>query len=229
MTPAVKAATRVESFEELVWSKRILNGGAFYEADAGDALLQPWEYGACAVMGADRRFKYDLPDLATAKRAAWHLLLDLRAKAAPVQLATNLPAPNPLTPAELAEATAEGRACREALDRATVGMEGGHVLHPVMTEREIVICSAIRLPDGRIFRGHRHSDCIRTAKEAVEWNRGDAKGVWTASMCGDQGFITSRNRYVGREEGLALQQAAGIASACPSGYRTRQLFSEDLY
>jgi hypothetical protein len=48
-------------------------------------------------------------------------------------------------------------------------------------------------------------------------------------MGDDQGFITSRNRYVGREEALRLQLAAGIKSACPSGYRARDLFSEDLY
>jgi hypothetical protein len=44
----------------------------------------------------------------------------------------------------------------------------------------------------------------------------------------DQGFITSRNRYVDREEGLRLQLAAGIESVAPGGYRG-QLFSEDLY
>jgi len=98
-------------------------------------------------------------------------------------------------------------------------------------EREIVICSAIRLPDGRIFRGHRHGDCIRTASELVDHqhNIGLVPEPWTASMCRDQGFITSRNRYVGREEALQLQLAAGIESVCPSGYRRSQLFSEDLY
>jgi hypothetical protein len=72
----------VQRFEDLAWRKCVLNGGAFYEADAGDALLQPWEHGACIVMNGDRRFKYDLPDLPTAKRAAWDLLCELRRKAA---------------------------------------------------------------------------------------------------------------------------------------------------
>ena len=95
---------------------------------------------------------------------------------------------------------------------------------------EIVICSAIRLPNGKIFRGHRHGDCIRTAVEFVEWNGGVDPGEhhWDASMCRDQGFITSRNRYVDRDEGLKLQLAAGIESVAEGGYR-HQLYSEDLY
>ena len=95
------------------------------------------------------------------------------------------------------------------------------------TGGEVVICSAIRLSDGRIFRGHRHSDCIRTAHDLVEYQE---PGSWDAKhRRHEQGFVTSRNRYVGREEGLRLQKAAGIPSACPSGYRARDLFSEDLY
>lgn len=100
-------------------------------------------------------------------------------------------------------------------------------------DREICICAALRLPDGRIIRGHRHGDCIRTAEALVRWQNDPESGVngpaWHPSMSCDQGFVTSRGRYVGREEGLALQQAAGIPSACRSGYRARELFSEDLY
>lgn len=100
-----------------------------------------------------------------------------------------------------------------------------------MTDPEIVICSAICLPDGRIFRGHRHADCIRTAFESVKWNGGVDPGEhhWRADMSGDQGFITSRNRYVDRKEGMRLQLAAGIESVAPGGYRGKTLFSEDLY
>lgn len=99
--------------------------------------------------------------------------------------------------------------------------------------REIVICAAIRLPNGKVFRGHRHGDCLKTAHAFVTWNGGVDPGehnwdVLDSPGC-DQGFITSRNRYVGREEGLRLQIVAGIPSACPSGYRARELFSEDLY
>jgi hypothetical protein len=88
---------------------------------------------------------------------------------------------------------------------------------------EICICAAVRLPDGRIFRGHRHGDC----RDAIILRIGENN--WHSSMMDDQGFITSRNRYVGRTEGRALQDLAGIPSADKGGYRGSLLFSEDLY
>lgn len=86
---------------------------------------------------------------------------------------------------------------------------------------EIIICAAVRLSDGRIIRGHRHCHCNRLIREELHTN--------DFEQFHDQGFITSRNRYVDRVEGLALQKAAGIPSADPNGYRSRELFSEDLY
>lgn len=87
--------------------------------------------------------------------------------------------------------------------------------------REIVICSAVRSQEGSIImRGFRHSDCIRSLRE---------RGISPGLKPEDQGFITSTNRYVTREEGRKLQDAAGIPSADPEGYRGDTLFSEDLY
>ncbi len=98
---------------------------------------------------------------------------------------------------------------------------------PRTREAEVVICSAIRLSDGRIFRGHRHHDCIRAAHERVEHQD---PGSWEAKYRQhDQGFITSKNRYVDRAEAFRLQQAAGIQSVARDGYRNGKLFSEDLY
>jgi hypothetical protein len=86
---------------------------------------------------------------------------------------------------------------------------------------EIVICSAIKMASGEIYRGHRHGDCIlglnREHKDKVEWSGHT------------QGFITSKNRFVSREEGRKLQDAAGIKSVDKEGYRGDTLFSEDLY
>ena len=92
---------------------------------------------------------------------------------------------------------------------------------------EICICAAVRLADGRIFRGHRHHDCLRTAEAVVEWQEA---GSWEHKHLSGhtQGFVTSKNRYVDRQEGLALQRAAGIESYARDGYRC-ELFSEDLY
>lgn len=83
---------------------------------------------------------------------------------------------------------------------------------------EVCICSAIMSPEGVITRGHRHYDCIRTAGK---------KGLKVSSLAAYQGFMTSRNRFVDRVEGLRLQKAAGIPSF-QGAYRD-QLYSEDLY
>jgi hypothetical protein len=85
---------------------------------------------------------------------------------------------------------------------------------------EIVICAAVLTEEGKVFRGHRHHDAMHAAGAAgyrVKRNGDDG-----------QGFITLRNRFVDRDEGLRLQLAAGIQSAAIDGYR-RMLFSEDLY
>ena len=54
-------------------------------------------------------------------------------------------------------------------------------------------------------------------------------GLTISDLPNDEGFITSRNRYVTRAEGLKLQLEAGIKSVDPEGYKVSQLYSEDLY
>lgn len=88
-------------------------------------------------------------------------------------------------------------------------------------EKEIVICAAIKTKDGVVIRGHRHADAIYTAMR-MRYKETDLSYA-------DQGFVTSRNRYVGRSEGREIQDAAGIPSASPEGYMRGTLFSEDLY
>lgn len=98
-----------------------------------------------------------------------------------------------------------------------------------MEEPEIVICAAIRADDGYIVRGHRHNDAIRTMRGMPRY--ADSK----APYGDDQGFITSKNRYVNRKEGMELQKAAGIPSKYeldgkPEGaFLHGELYSEDLY
>jgi len=91
-----------------------------------------------------------------------------------------------------------------------------------MKDKEIVICSAVIAKCGRIIRGHRHSDCFNSMR---------SRGLENSMIQGNQGFITSRNRYVDRKEGLRLQKEAGIESA--DSHRgnkySSELFSEDLY
>lgn len=96
-----------------------------------------------------------------------------------------------------------------------------------MSDTEICICAALRSPDGLVIRGHRHHNCFAAVAELATVNPVVAKSHperW------EQGFVTSRNRFVDRKEGLALQIAAGVPSADPirKGYGNL-LFSEDLY
>ena len=84
-----------------------------------------------------------------------------------------------------------------------------------------VICAAIQTKSGKVFRGHRHNDAIKTAHEAG-WTYQDLSFA-------EQGFITAENKFVTREEGRKIQDAAGIKSADKEGYKHGTLFSEDLY
>lgn len=84
--------------------------------------------------------------------------------------------------------------------------------------KEICICAAIIDSHGYIWRGHRHGDCY-IAMTNARIHEPNA----------EQGFVTSRNRFVSREEGRILQDKAGIKSASPEGYMPGTLFSEDLY
>ena len=85
---------------------------------------------------------------------------------------------------------------------------------------EIVICAGIKLKDGRVLRCHRHGDGMLNAHH---------NGWELFNGIEQQGFITSKGRYVSREEGRKLQDKAGIKSADKDGYRGNTLFSEDLY
>lgn len=91
--------------------------------------------------------------------------------------------------------------------------------HPIYNMKEICICAAIVFKGNKIVRGHRHGDCFYTAQR-MRIKPGTAI---------EQGFITSKNRFVGRQLGRKIQDAAGIKSANPEGYVADTLFSEDLY
>jgi hypothetical protein len=91
-------------------------------------------------------------------------------------------------------------------------------------EKEIVICAAIKLHDGYVARGHRHSDCFRTIDGIPRYKDSKFFGC-------EQGFVTSLNRFVGRVEACQIQKVAGLASILPGaeGYLHGELYSEDLY
>lgn len=91
---------------------------------------------------------------------------------------------------------------------------------------EVCICAAVVL-DSEVVRGNRHTDAMRTALDLKAWREENGRLTRGGELV--QGFVTSRGRFVDREEGLRLQLAAGIASMAEGGYRGNILFSEDLY
>lgn len=91
----------------------------------------------------------------------------------------------------------------------------------VIPSNEICICAAVKTECGKIIRGHRHFDCIRSINER------DLKIAYPSNEA--QGFITSLNRFVSRTEGRKLQDQAGLLSVAKDGFRSGTLFSEDLY
>jgi hypothetical protein len=93
--------------------------------------------------------------------------------------------------------------------------------------KEICICAAVVTGDGILVRGHRHVDCLVAIRRM-------GKKEATSQGGRQQGFVTSINRYVTREEALEIQKEAGIVSADEiHGYtvnpKATGLFSEDLY
>jgi len=79
---------------------------------------------------------------------------------------------------------------------------------------------------GLLFCGWRHADCFTTLNA---W--ADRLSVEERSRIGEeqlagrhQGFLTSRGRFVDREEGMKIARAAEQTAA-----KKAQLFSEDLY
>lgn len=87
---------------------------------------------------------------------------------------------------------------------------------------EECICAAILMPGGEVVRGHRHDSCYDVVRKRPAADR----EIICRAL---QGFVTSRNRFVDRYEGMALQRAAGKESAIHGELRGDQLFSEDLY
>ena len=67
-----------------------------------------------------------------------------------------------------------------------------------MKQKEFILCAAIDY-NGTIVCGHRHSDCYKTLKSLLgEINTDDMP------KRDNQGFLTSKNRYVGREEAWVI-------------------------
>lgn len=100
-------------------------------------------------------------------------------------------------------------------------------LSQTMTSREIhpeiPICAAWQTEEGPVIRGHRHPHCRDAAI---------SMGLHPRRESDAQGFMTSRNRFVSREEAARLFRLAGLRSAVTYQvlpHDVHALFSEDLY
>lgn len=89
---------------------------------------------------------------------------------------------------------------------------------------EIIICSAIKVND-MIFRGHRHCHCFAAVNDKLSWSRTREQ---IGKLHKEQGFITSKNRFVDRVEALEIATNSGQVID-KSLVRGGQLYSEDLY
>jgi hypothetical protein len=65
--------------------------------------------------------------------------------------------------------------------------------------RRRIVISAIKQPNGRIYIGLRHHNCIAAAADAGE----------EIPIIGEQGFLDNNGNFLGREEALPIAEAAG--------------------
>jgi hypothetical protein len=89
-------------------------------------------------------------------------------------------------------------------------------------QREIPELRPKNIKDGFVVLGHRHGQCI--------WTIFSLLGLRTCTNSDDgtgeheQGFLTSKNRFVGREEAAIIAFDAGQIDK-----EKKVLYSEDLY
>lgn len=106
----------------------------------------------------------------------------------------------------------------------------------VGTDKEKILCAAIWYKDielkrvfehnvlplncdkGLVFCGHRHPHCMYSMVSVTGLSAGD-KGDYV------EGFLTSKNRFVDREEAAIIH----VANGGKLNYNYNRLFSEDLY
>jgi len=95
---------------------------------------------------------------------------------------------------------------------------------PESNQKEFIICAAV-MYKGNMITGYRHGDCINVIKLLVEdLNEEDIPDRK------DQGFLTSKNRYVSRNEAFKIaQENKQIWHSLHEGVEENQLVSEDLY
>ncbi len=93
-----------------------------------------------------------------------------------------------------------------------------------MTKKKLVICAAVKYKK-KVWRGNRHADAIRAMNDELSYTM-TRKEMSEKCVSLDQGFITSENKYVDRDEAYKIALNAGQVKKNTVDSR---LFSEDLY
>ncbi len=96
-----------------------------------------------------------------------------------------------------------------------------HTPEPIMPDQERILCAAIRIvhnDETLIIPGFRHGDCFGLLVKL---------GLTLYVSSEDQGFLTSKNRYVSRTE--AYEIAVKAHQVKDYGEDSIILISEDLY
>ena len=87
-------------------------------------------------------------------------------------------------------------------------------MHDKKRPIEFVVSAAVRASNGKVVTGHRHIDAIRELQEMLGYENEQPHGE-------NQGFVTSANRFVNREEAYRLH--------FPERTEPGELQSDDLY
>jgi hypothetical protein len=97
-----------------------------------------------------------------------------------------------------------------------------------MTDKELLVCAAIRAEDGSVLSGIRHYSM--DMHKQIEARRDGEK--FTNRHDPDQGFVDQWNVYMTREEAYQVASSAGqvkYREACGEGLDGPKLYSEGLY
>jgi hypothetical protein len=96
----------------------------------------------------------------------------------------------------------------------------------ISTMKERIICAAVRFKD-QVWMGHRHTHAMEAMRDQLSYTM-NRKEMHEQGVGRDQGFVTSKGRYVGREEAWDIAVKAGQLNNRKSktvGY----LYSEDVW
>lgn len=93
-----------------------------------------------------------------------------------------------------------------------------------MDNKEFIICSAIRIENGKIYYGHRHHHCLQAMNGELSWDM-NRQEIYKVKK--EQGFITNKNRFVSREQAWIIAEKANQIKENSGSKGT--LYSEDIY